>query len=725
MQKTYLILSLVFSVTTFASSELTCSKNGTALLFVNGVNTTEIEARQNAKKTWELGLAAQIDKKAILKDFYYNQSLGVLKDFMESGIQLIEQTLGTGDYKAWSHYLRFGQIPTNLGSEATRALINQRLGEIRNGILFNLQNSSREQDIIGLSQMVGGYLAAERKVLLVSHSQGNFFANSAYSTLQLSEVSSKLKFYANFQVAPPTSEVRSKGLYIKLLDDVIVGNVPFSLPGNYSQVGPDWSFTDEDGEMSGQDSVHHNFLDTYTSVNVFGDGAHGGTMDYIFKETLLDVAAKLESNCSDQPKIKLTYDQQNPYKIHFDATKLTNAIPNAIISGEFVWEWGDGSQNKTTVGPLSSHTYSEFINYSGTLVIPLTNGTKTVSFTADLSRFTGNTEIINSNLGFNNFSGESPLLSAMDLENDYYYLFTSSGNLVSFKGKTGEQVSSIPLSNVQNVRWMGLDSKGDIVFVSFTLLGSYNYSIVSPSTGEILFSKDLSTGDVFSMEGFALDSERSIFYYTIPSSDFAATLFAMDSNTGTLLGTVADYYAGGPVSSTNYVRLNASSVLINSDGWLVRSGGLFPEAPLGSNNVHQFQALIAKWDPETQAMTTTTYSNYFPIFGPMQGIDNNKDLLYVLLSTNDFSGMSAFAAIDSSSGDLVYSVPATSFSTNFYVSNSQITNDGHIVGTNYVCEEAAPCIISEATPFCPPPSCAYSLIKLLRTDDTPSVPGVN
>jgi hypothetical protein len=142
------------------------------------------------------------------------------------------------------------------------------------------------------------------------------------------------------------------------------------------------------------------------------------------------------------------------------------------------------------------------------------------------------------------------------------------------------------------------------------------------------------------------------------------------------------------------------------------------------DNAGQYQGLIARWDPAEGKIVTTEFTSFFNSRGPMPGIDNNKDLLYTFWDRNDFSG-SFFVAINSKRGDIVYSLPATNFSPYFSVANPQITSDGHMIGTAYVCAEAEPCFIGIDTPFCPPPSCNYQLINLLRTDDvisTPSLP---
>ena len=68
------------------------------------------------------------------------------------------------------------------------------------------------------------------KVLLVSHSQGNLFANRIYDTI---EPIGYHDYFANLQVASPASKVKAiKGDYVTLFGDPIINPIPGSMPGN-------------------------------------------------------------------------------------------------------------------------------------------------------------------------------------------------------------------------------------------------------------------------------------------------------------------------------------------------------------------------------------------------------------------------------------------------------------------------------------------------------------
>ena len=68
------------------------------------------------------------------------------------------------------------------------------------------------------------------KVLLVSHSQGNLFANRIHDKITPSQYQN---YFANFQVASPANEVKAtKGGYVTLYGDPIINPIPGSMGGN-------------------------------------------------------------------------------------------------------------------------------------------------------------------------------------------------------------------------------------------------------------------------------------------------------------------------------------------------------------------------------------------------------------------------------------------------------------------------------------------------------------
>ncbi len=73
----------------------------------------------------------------------------------------------------------------------------------------------------------------KHNVLLVSHSQGNLFANKIYAQLS----SSEKQHFQNVAIATPASRVFSGGPYVTLNQDAVVGAIPGSLPGNAEGFG--------------------------------------------------------------------------------------------------------------------------------------------------------------------------------------------------------------------------------------------------------------------------------------------------------------------------------------------------------------------------------------------------------------------------------------------------------------------------------------------------------
>ncbi len=68
------------------------------------------------------------------------------------------------------------------------------------------------------------------KVLLISHSQGNLFANRIYD--KITPIKYK-DYFANLQVASPAAEVKArKGGYVTLVGDPIINPIPGSMSGN-------------------------------------------------------------------------------------------------------------------------------------------------------------------------------------------------------------------------------------------------------------------------------------------------------------------------------------------------------------------------------------------------------------------------------------------------------------------------------------------------------------
>jgi len=91
-----------------------------------------------------------------------------------------------------------------------------------------------------VSDIYNNSLKHSHRVLLVSHSQGNLFANRIYDSLTPKEYQNYL---ANVQVASPASSVHAKmGTYITGWIDPVINPISGSMPANADLDSPGHAF---------------------------------------------------------------------------------------------------------------------------------------------------------------------------------------------------------------------------------------------------------------------------------------------------------------------------------------------------------------------------------------------------------------------------------------------------------------------------------------------------
>lgn len=150
----------------------------------------------------------------------YNWGQGHMLDVLETYYQLREagQLEGIGFFTIMS-ILSATSPRITLGAIATQRL---------------LEPLTRDWEQGNISEMWTNYYNESFKlghrVLLVSHSQGNMFANRIHDTIVPMEYRD---YFANLQVASPASEVKAvKGDYVTLVGDFIINPIPGSMIGN-------------------------------------------------------------------------------------------------------------------------------------------------------------------------------------------------------------------------------------------------------------------------------------------------------------------------------------------------------------------------------------------------------------------------------------------------------------------------------------------------------------
>lgn len=120
----------------------------------------------------------------------------------------------------------------------------------------------RDVDLRSHIQRYKSLLMEGSRVLVVGHSQGNLYANSAYTNLAYDENNLPMEAFGIVAVATPSGRVASGGPYFTRDDDLVINTVrlfyPDTLDGNItnSNTNSDWknhSFIDAylDGDQSG------------------------------------------------------------------------------------------------------------------------------------------------------------------------------------------------------------------------------------------------------------------------------------------------------------------------------------------------------------------------------------------------------------------------------------------------------------------------------------------
>ncbi|MGK0255571.1 MAG: hypothetical protein ACI81I_000171 [Arcobacteraceae bacterium] len=205
----------------------------TDIYFGNGVWNSQKDAEKSM-----IELQKIINKEIINNDpklqakygeikLQYNWGQGNMLDVLETYYQLKEAGQ-VSDYQFYEviYLLTKGNPALTLGAVASKELMEPFT---KNWEQANLDDMSQEyyDESFKLSH----------KVLLISHSQGNLFANRVYDTINPTGYKD---YFANMQIASPASEIKSsKGDYVTLSTDLtsfdpIINFIPGSMSPNAS-----------------------------------------------------------------------------------------------------------------------------------------------------------------------------------------------------------------------------------------------------------------------------------------------------------------------------------------------------------------------------------------------------------------------------------------------------------------------------------------------------------
>ena len=192
---------------------------GTVVVFGNGIMNTENDADRSLKRTEEL-LHATLPPEEFDKlefNLAYNKSYGMLSDLYESLKQRIGQDNVVVSFWRWLGGQEF--VPDSVQEELLR--MAER---------FDFSTMVGEEDLSNHLALYRNSIMEGKKVLVFSHSQGNFFANAAHQILYSGSDPIHSRSFGIVSVATPASFVGGGGPYTTLVEDGVIVAITLATP---------------------------------------------------------------------------------------------------------------------------------------------------------------------------------------------------------------------------------------------------------------------------------------------------------------------------------------------------------------------------------------------------------------------------------------------------------------------------------------------------------------
>lgn len=150
-----------------------------------------------------------------------------------------------------------GLLSGALGLEVDAAAVSAELGALfaDAGVV--------DEDLERHVQFYRGELMAGHPIVLVGHSQGNFYANAAWDAVMAGEEGFEPESFALVGVASPADRVADGGSWITADNDLVIAAVAAVSPATLPSTAANRDTSQEDG-------LHHNFVATYLEGDVLG-----------------------------------------------------------------------------------------------------------------------------------------------------------------------------------------------------------------------------------------------------------------------------------------------------------------------------------------------------------------------------------------------------------------------------------------------------------------------
>lgn len=318
------------STITFA--DVKCSKNGTKIIFINGVDVDKAEGALHASNfvriiEKEIGYS-RIDKNSNVDvGFRHNRDVTRAIDYIEAGAQGLNSRFPS--ITPETAFVLIYNILTGAQFIAPPLPGFNWFEELKINEIEEFKRITQE-DIRILKEDIVSSLVLDKKIILVSHSQGNFFVTSALNELdgtqeirngKMFRFNNYKKFIGNLRVASPQDVELAHSVRTVLNDqdflhaNIIIRNLANTPPPTFVLMKPeepldlrDESDRENNHGFSSTYLFRINDLDGYL-FQKYSDPAQRSyvraqhlSLDSLGKQTLdrlVEVANGLDSNCTE------------------------------------------------------------------------------------------------------------------------------------------------------------------------------------------------------------------------------------------------------------------------------------------------------------------------------------------------------------------------------------------------------------------------------------------
>ena len=251
---TVLVFVLLFYKASFGADTFCQSTApGTVVVFGNGIMNTEDDAADSREK-----LRGELLAVLPIEDFNklqfalaYNKSYGFFRDLYESAKQkVLSENLPVAFWR-WlgNQEVMPDALQTELKSMATR---------------FDFATRVAPEDLNNHILLYRTSMLEGKKVLVVSHSQGNFFVNAAYEKLFTgSNALTTTSSFGIVAVATPASFTAGGGPYTTLVEDLVIQAIALATPPGVLPPRSSDNITNIGSGATSSDWKGHGFIEEY------------------------------------------------------------------------------------------------------------------------------------------------------------------------------------------------------------------------------------------------------------------------------------------------------------------------------------------------------------------------------------------------------------------------------------------------------------------------------